>query len=114
MNQMVWRCQRQIHCESDVNPRDGFNDLKRFFLKPPHGRHTVEPTSRWYDIVSSYVRQSLTFEDDRLPAISGIARETQALNSFTYKAGIWIEDIRSFTWLAYDGAQLRKNYRAPC
>jgi hypothetical protein len=59
------------------------------------------------------VKRSLTIEEDRLPAISGIARQIQSLTNLTYTAGVWIEDIRSFAWSAYGSAQLTRNYRAP-
>lgn len=48
----------------------------------------------WCDMASAYTRRSLTFEQDRLPAISGLARETQRLLRQdvvheVYYAGLW-------------------------
>lgn len=38
-------------------------------------------------------------QDDRLPAISGIAKEVQQSTGYNYKAGLWLEDIHyGFLW----------------
>jgi hypothetical protein len=122
-DQLVWQCYTQTYCESDINPIESPDNLKRLFLAPTKSSQdlepsdddeSIEPTLSWYSIVSDFAVRSLTFEEDRLPAISGIAREIQAINHFTYKAGIWMEDVsRGLAWCAYGYGQRTKEYRAP-
>lgn len=123
---LVWQCQSQTFCESNIGPVEDYLGAKRFFLVPPKDIQVLkqsptnlivasnDPTLRWYSIVSDFVQRSLTFRDDKLPAISGIAREIQVQNGFTYKAGIWREDIsRGLAWLAYGYGNRTEKYRAP-
>jgi hypothetical protein len=100
-DQIIWQCQFDVYCENDIHPRGRKGDIKHFFLKQHKEEHFIEspapsqvyprklnfpgPTARWYSTLSYYVRQSLTIKDDRLPAIAGIARETQALNHLPTK-----------------------------
>ena len=52
----------------------------------------------WYRIVKQYSRRALTYESDRLPAISGIARSIGSSTGFTYLAGIWAQDPHGLAW----------------
>jgi hypothetical protein len=45
--------------------------------------------SYWYNVVDSYGQTQLSFPTDRLIALSGIAREVQAMLQATYIAGMW-------------------------
>jgi hypothetical protein len=47
----------------------------------------------WLKLVESFTARSLTYADDALPALSGIARRTLALEPGRYFAGIWERDI---------------------
>jgi hypothetical protein len=53
----------------------------------------------WCEIVSTYSESALTFASDRLPAVSGIARELKQKLRDKYLAGLWYTDIpRGLTW----------------
>lgn len=117
-DQLIWECQSQKYCESDCNPVGNSNDLKKDFLTAPQSTSgiadSVNSTMRWYQIVTDYTTRSLTIPDDRLPAISGIAREVHRQNGLTYKAGIWLEDFyRSLAWEMDGNGYQPQNYRAP-
>jgi hypothetical protein len=46
--------------------------------------------NRWMDIVEEYSRLGLTFKSDRLPGISGIAKQiARSLENQTYLSGLW-------------------------
>ncbi|KAJ9611377.1 hypothetical protein H2200_004561 [Cladophialophora chaetospira] len=47
----------------------------------------------WLLIVETYQLRELTREVDKLPAISGLAREVHQLTGGTYLAGIWLADL---------------------
>ena len=48
--------------------------------------------ANWYDVVSEYFRCNLTFEKDRLPALTRLAEQAQRLRQGRYLAGLW-EDL---------------------
>jgi hypothetical protein len=124
--QLVWECQCRKYGESDVNPMDNsighvWQNLKPHFLEPSskspylsrYGESST-PMYRWYTIMNDFMRRSLKFDDDRLPAISSIAREIQQQVGYTYKAGLWMEDIaRSLLWKVNGGGKSPGSFRAP-
>ncbi len=58
-----------------------------------------EVLHQWYQIIEAYTVRSLTFEKDRLPAIAGIAKVVGRLTCYSYKAGLWDEDlVRGLAW----------------
>jgi serine/threonine protein kinase len=73
--------------------------------------------SIWKDIVREYSRRKLTFAQDKLPALSGIARELAEETGLTYVAGLWLQDLlpTGLLW-SRDFATIplpRPQYRAP-
>ena len=58
-----------------------------------HAEVAAKTFLQWYKVVRQYTRRNLTFESDKLPAISGIAKSFQAKTGCTYIAGIWKEDL---------------------
>jgi hypothetical protein len=53
----------------------------------------------WRRIVDRYSSRLLTRPTDKLPAISGLAHEIQAVYRSEYAAGIWIDDLpRALLW----------------
>ncbi|OAA54558.1 Ankyrin repeat-containing domain protein [Niveomyces insectorum RCEF 264] len=98
-DQLSWTCLTTYHKESDpvrFNGGDVVYSPKSFRRKDMIKAGTPgarTPTQFWYAMVERYNRRALTFEKDKLPAISGIAREVGAITKQTYKAGLWLEDI---------------------
>ncbi|KAL1863144.1 hypothetical protein Daus18300_008137 [Diaporthe australafricana] len=65
--------------------------------------NTQEIKSRWYELVAAYSGTSLSFADDRLLAISAMAKRCCAamrVNPADYLAGMWKDDLPlSMIWL---------------
>jgi hypothetical protein len=58
--------------------------------------------------------RSLTKREDKLPAISGLAKEVYQQTGFMYQAGIWLEDFqRGLLWMAYEYGERGNKYLAP-
>ncbi|KAH6622270.1 heterokaryon incompatibility protein-domain-containing protein [Boeremia exigua] len=56
---------------------------------------------RWYTIVEEYSLRNLTYQSDKLPALSGIAKMFEKRTGYTYLAGLWKEDlIVGIAWYA--------------
>jgi len=54
----------------------------------------------WYDIIRTYSKYSLSVSTDKLPALSGIAREFSKRLQDTYCSGIWSSDIHNgLSWV---------------
>ncbi len=129
--ELKWECQTQIAFESDLDPGgDGYGYNKQDFLTPPRAWFKMSPDAisadpglewlhwtllpRWYDILDEHNRRVLTYQSDKLPAISGVAREVQSRTGYTYRAGIWLEDIhRGLLWSYRGCGQKLNTYRAP-
>ena len=47
----------------------------------------------WYKILEEFGKRELTFKDDVLPALSGVAAAFGSLAEFTYLGGLWKEDF---------------------
>jgi len=75
--------------------RINFSPSKALALQTRHDIHT-----RWLKAVEIYSSRSLTFSDDKLPALSGLASALSAvIGKDDYLAGIWADDIlRGLFW----------------
>lgn len=61
---------------------------------PGNASRAPEPImARWYAILEQYSDRSLTFVDDRLPAISAVAQQFHDVTGYRYLAGLWHEHI---------------------
>jgi len=71
----------------------------------------------WRDIVREYSRRKLTFAQDKLPALAGVASKLAEKTGYTYVAGLWLQDLlpTGLLWFR-DFATTpitRPQYRAP-
>lgn len=58
----------------------------------------------WYEVVKLYSRGNLTFESDKLVALSGIVEEIQKAIGHTYMAGLWKQHLLTdLLWYAMEG-----------
>lgn len=114
------------YCESSENSLEDshlsqFWGKKRFFSALATSRQQVSKFGyvfhhlfRWYNLVNDYRLRDLTYGQDILPAISGIAREIRAQAGGTYLAGIWLEDIhRGLMWAIGGAGKISETYHAP-
>jgi hypothetical protein len=77
-------------------------------VKPPCKMHD-QSFDRWLSIVEDYSRRYLTDEDDKLPALSGLAADYQRKWNDRYLAGVWQRQLwKQLQWYA-----VPSNYRIP-
>ncbi|KIW02514.1 uncharacterized protein PV09_06313 [Verruconis gallopava] len=69
----------------------------------------------WYELVTAYSSRQLTFDSDKLPALSGLANRFHRYFGGVYLAGIWSCDIiRGLIWSSELGSCPHvKPFRAP-
>jgi len=88
--QIFWECNKITACEAFPQqlPPTFHSDieLQMTFRKRPLQDY------RWEDIVWLYTRCRLTFERDKLPAISGVAKRMMTLRNCSYVCGLLREE----------------------
>ena len=120
-------------CESSLAPHLGrtgwttnlnFTHRRRFILQDAHGAFSQGERDAWKDnalnywktIVGTYMRLSLTYSSDVLPAIAGCAQTWAPRLKSDYVAGMWEETLATdLLWYilpfkAKTGPKSRPNY----
>ena len=107
-DQILWECGELEACETypDGLPEPLFTNRSGFKLDPElrRVRYQIQGDctksdpdvlyrETWTSIVNGYSVTSLTKEEDKLVAISGIAKRMQSLLDDVYLAGLWRKDL---------------------
>lgn len=82
--QMEWHCQSEKFEEQEREP---FHHHSPPQSTLPNFR--VNHKYQWMEIVKNYAARQITFQSDRLPALSGLARLYAAQTRCKYLAGLW-------------------------
>lgn len=101
--ELYWECRRGIECEcakgalpspsGSLYSTNVYGGARSFYL--PAQRDSISATANnrrwrtWQMLIEQYSRLDLTRENDRLPALLGIAEEQNG----TYLAGVFLEDF---------------------
>ncbi|PMD53611.1 HET-domain-containing protein [Hyaloscypha bicolor E] len=117
--QMYWECYTASCCESFPSGAPFFNpsSIKMRVVQPIERYSELtkpELYVQWTEFVTEYSTRKLTFDTDKLPAISGIARVFMNLLKDRYVDGLWENDIyRGLLWHATGDITEVSSYRAP-
>ena len=101
-HELAWECSTSAACECRgwyegegyvvYGQRQHSASTKlRHALSLRMGRDYI--AKRWREIVGEYSGLSLTYLKDRLPALSGTAKEVQQVNGDRYLAGLWMRSL---------------------
>jgi hypothetical protein len=125
--QVYWDC-AQLKA-SEAFPQ--FNKSERHYGGPWHSDRpkylvslhrfgklrAVDPTTAlrdWMHVIEAYTNCDLTFESDRLPAISGLALRMQSLIDSKYSAGLWeTHFVTQLVWVSREPGTVPLGYIAP-
>jgi hypothetical protein len=98
-NELIWDCQQQHDCEGACAPQHWVLDSSQSHSpKQDHSIALQDPSllpQRWRRMVTQLCTLQLTFNKDRLPALSGLAKQMQQFGMGTYLAGIWESNLIS-------------------
>lgn len=97
--QVFWECHEKT--ASEIFPECYPNELYGDLYSPGRGIFRKEPVQyiAWSQIIDLYTRCALTFEQDKLVAISGLAREVQIHSKDQYLVGLWRKRLeRDLCW----------------
>jgi hypothetical protein len=115
--ELKWECMEKSSCECSL--ADGIpHDKKEHSKALNKGSDIHSLNDRWRSMVRSYVELSLTYESDRLPALSGVAKQMGSVRKGRYLAGLWEDSLfEDLMWWVTesDMPQVRrpKEWRAP-
>ena len=92
-HELIFECREGFWCECGIYKSHGYNQTTpKLSYNQMITKVGPENSERWHDIVSEYSRLDLSFDKDRLPAISGIAKHLQSTSKQElgkYLAGLW-------------------------
>jgi Heterokaryon incompatibility protein (HET) len=81
-----WECQSSRACECELETEDTIGGFFRSGLDP---KNILGPLHTWETLLIDYSRRNLTVDEDRLPALSAIARKLSSSIGSDYFAGLW-------------------------
>lgn len=123
--QLFWECNEMQACETfplHILSSTPLPALRRLTLDPTNQDDEYELSYlgcyKWYQIVQEYTTKNLTRGQDKLIALSGVARQFAARalpENVKYWAGMWSSDMpRGLLWKTTDKKAVRPSeYRAP-
>lgn len=126
--EVFFECVRCLRHESERSPDDEFdpnNEFWRFhvslerkgpFAFPRKPSPDVYNVLSWCGIVEDYSRRNLSFSEDKLAAIAGLAKRAQRILGGDYLAGVWKHRLHiGLAWQIPQDMHARKApvYRAP-
>ena len=89
-NQMYWECQQKLLYEDGTSFESPKTDLSTVMAQ-----HAKGIAGDWQRLVEKYAVREFTFEDDKLPAIAGLARRIAEATGDVYLAGLWRSQLLS-------------------
>lgn len=125
---IYWACGAGFRASDELPGPDSFpkhysfgpavlQDIMRTVVRPVHDRQQRQVLLETYaSLVQNYSRRKVTFESDKLPAFSGIAKVFHPVMGGEYLAGIWSTDFnRGFCWSSAAGETTTRvdKYKAP-
>jgi len=109
-SEMIWECVECLRCEclevesdkSEATHWSEFSMVRNSRIAGP----TIESDQtvnmlyvQWHKLIGLYGRLILTKDNDRLPALSGLAKFCQSQGAGKYLAGLWEDDLlKSLVW----------------
>jgi hypothetical protein len=121
--ELVWECHEGVRCECmyldfhQTGTRFGTDQWSHKFFKPRWSECILDITpstiyDTWHMVVETASRLSISYESDKLPALSGIAKKMQQKGAGVYLAGLWSANLAAdLLWTASAGRP--KVWRAP-
>ncbi|KAI1200918.1 hypothetical protein F5X97DRAFT_291646, partial [Nemania serpens] len=129
--ELYWECMEAVACEcsyikgSKDEESQRLSSISERLLRNMLGKisHGIKLSSRseqvlkdrWHEIVEEYTHLALTFEKDKFPALSGVAKQMQRVRDVKYIAGLWKDSlIDDLLWRTFSlSAERASKWRAP-
>ena len=99
--ELVWECRTVVRCQCRrVSLQHPENQKLRYSqcLDKDLGEHEI--FSVWANLLQAYASRKITYDTDRLTALSGLAEQFQRAGAGTYLAGLWRKALpQLMTWI---------------
>jgi hypothetical protein len=109
-NEIRWTCSTRETCECLIRQDTWFqgNQNAAVDVKSPQ-----QASQYWWDTVRKYSTRNLTVKQDKLPAVSGVAKIVQRVTGSAYVAGLWAGTlVTDLAWVR-NRLQDRETHWAP-
>jgi hypothetical protein len=114
--ELSWECGRCLRCECMELDDDPQYSKWDFTSNLEASREETGCYKSWAKIVKYFTVRDLTYETDRLPALSGVVKQMQAHGAGPYLAGLWRKTLcQDLLWQTgkFDANQRAVPYRGP-
>jgi hypothetical protein len=91
-SELIFECKTEVISEDGARPRGLYTMGLAQKLSSGGGKEN-DPYGCWHDLIESYSIRELTFGSDKLPAVSGVAKQIQERTNSAYLAGLWKENL---------------------
>ena len=91
-DEMTWECNQSQSCECTEADRRELWSWRRWFAPVCNPNSNVinsKALATWNNLVTTYSRMLMTYESDKLVALSGLAREVSKQMDSKYIGGLW-------------------------
>lgn len=97
--ELVWECEQEAACECSIGKKI-MAPISNVFVRPLRGftEDLLALYDQWMSIIYDFSKRSITYETDRLPAISGIAEAFSKRTKDEYICGIWKNCPSTLVW----------------
>ncbi|KIV88564.1 hypothetical protein PV10_08235 [Exophiala mesophila] len=90
--EMIWECASICACEcGHLESTTAVTSRRRYDLARLESMTTLERANAWDELALSYQNRHITKDNDRLPALSGLAHRFQTDGLGQFLAGLWSE-----------------------
>jgi Heterokaryon incompatibility protein (HET) len=88
--EMIWECKEEMVCECGESQPMGKEDYYQSLKQPS----LTKLLKQWQNLVEAYSSLKLSFESDKLPALSGLANQMAKFRpDAKYLAGLWSDSL---------------------
>lgn len=100
-HELIWECRRHIQCECEPRHRGYFRSPKKEYYRILEEGLSGNLVELWQEICERYSPLDLTKASDKLPALSGLAKQMDKRRpQATYLAGMWSDSLdRDLLWM---------------
>lgn len=92
-DELFWECNEALDCECGFLGESHGQWPKIFHQPAVHSSDHFTRTERWHRIVTDHSSLELSYESDRLHALTGLAAQIQSVQGSEHLCGLWSDSL---------------------